>query len=116
MCFHTYRVEQSKENTEQANSETMEPSDDKHNGNDETISDVNADSDASQKDFNYFKQAVKICCGSNFTVAIQPGRYKLLIETTFLIRSAEHSNVSTGKGFFWPAPSQKKSLITLPMP
>jgi hypothetical protein len=82
MCFHTYRVEQSKENTEQANSETMEPSDDKHNGNDETISDVNADSDASQKDFNYFKQAVKICCGSNFTVAIQPGRYKLLIETT----------------------------------
>ncbi|XP_011499761.1 PREDICTED: uncharacterized protein LOC105363708 [Ceratosolen solmsi marchali] len=73
MCFNAYRVEQSKENSEQANNQTIAPNSDKYNANSETISDVNVDFDASQKDFNYFKQAVKICCGSNFTVAIQPG-------------------------------------------
>lgn len=34
---------------------------------------ANGDGDAEVKEFGQLLKAVKICCGSNFTVAIEPG-------------------------------------------
>ncbi|XP_031777146.1 uncharacterized protein LOC100677930 isoform X2 [Nasonia vitripennis] len=65
-----------KEKLERARYKKAQATDDKNNANNgsETNADINAaEFNATEKDPSYLIKAVKICCGSNFTVAIQPG-------------------------------------------